>query len=121
MNSKKKKTEKARLGKRRHSTEAEPHNPEVEPKSRDVSTQTEVQTKWLGTQFHTAMLSPRSLPTSSTFGGRYYLKDWWFTHSGSQQLDDPMKTAELIERGAELLFRMFKVYLFFSSFPKNNI
>ena len=33
------KKEKARLGMRRHSTEAEPHNPEVEPKSRDVSMQ----------------------------------------------------------------------------------
>uniref|UniRef100_A0A1I8AZ40 Uncharacterized protein n=1 Tax=Meloidogyne hapla TaxID=6305 RepID=A0A1I8AZ40_MELHA len=35
--------------------------------------------------------------------------NWWFTQSGFHLFADPMETADLVEKGAELLFRMFKV------------
>uniref|UniRef100_A0A1I8C1N4 Uncharacterized protein n=1 Tax=Meloidogyne hapla TaxID=6305 RepID=A0A1I8C1N4_MELHA len=35
--------------------------------------------------------------------------NWWFTQSGSHLFADPMETADLVEKGAELLFRIFKV------------
>uniref|UniRef100_A0A915NPP4 Uncharacterized protein n=1 Tax=Meloidogyne floridensis TaxID=298350 RepID=A0A915NPP4_9BILA len=34
---------------------------------------------------------------------------WFFTQSGSQLFSDPMNAADLVEKGAELLFKMFQV------------
>lgn len=38
---------------------------------------------------------------------------WWFTKSCAKLLDDPMEQADLIEKGASILCRMFKVFFNF--------